>query len=114
MAITTRQVIQATLAIKNLNHQNAQDILCNLLETNPDLIYNTLIPSFEGVTVSVKCASVECNLKIHAIKCWRELTGYGLVEAKAFVEGSGSYTTSKYKDFYDAMKKCGAILEIVK
>lgn len=112
MALTTSQVIRATVAIMDLDQKNARDILLKLLETNPKRVFPLLVNK-SIISQNIRCATVPADRKIPAIKCWRELTGYGLAESKAFVEGIGTYTTSKYKEFSEAMEKHGAILEVV-
>lgn len=115
MALTTRQVIQVVREIMKMDEQKSHDILIKLVETNPDIVANLLIPGFDGKIVKVRCVSVSVNrLKfIAAVKEFRLISSFDLADSKKFIEGNGTFSTTNYQEFSEAMEKHGVILEIV-
>lgn len=84
MSDSTKNLIAATVTIVQMNRDGLQTTLLDLLASNPSIILKALDmqPSFYKVVLSEYT-----NNKVNLIKGFREETGAGLADSKAWSEG---------------------------
>jgi ribosomal protein L7/L12 len=86
MLVTRKNVIEATEKIIDLDAQERRKLLLKLLETNPTHVLRALEIGTVQKLFKVVVTDRGVN-KINLIKCFREVRGAGLADAKAWSEG---------------------------
>lgn len=86
MSKTTKTLIAATVAITEMDRNQMQSVLLDILASNPSVIFGAMNIAAPATTFKVVLDSYTNN-KISIIKMFREATGAGLADSKAWCEG---------------------------
>jgi ribosomal protein L7/L12 len=86
MLVTRKNIILATLKIRDMDISQKQEVILKLLETNPTIVLRAL--EISAVQKLFKVVVTDRGYdKLTLIKCFREIRGAGLADAKAWSEG---------------------------
>jgi ribosomal protein L7/L12 len=100
MNITRQTIIVATAAISKMNSEDRENLLYDILNMRPTAVINAMKAdgiNFGDPTINAKPGQLFKvaitdlngeNRKINVIKTFREMTGNGLADSKAWSEGS--------------------------
>lgn len=101
MIVNRKNIIAAALKVNQMDRDTLLAAILKLLETNPTIVLRTLEVGVAPKLYKVVVADLNGeNRKINAIKCFREISGLGLADSKAWSEGqtvtdhSGTYFPS--------------------
>lgn len=86
MLVTRKNIILATLKIRDMDISQKQEVILKLLETNPTIVLRALEIGTVQKLFKVVVTDRGVN-KINLIKCFREVRGAGLADSKAWSEG---------------------------
>jgi len=86
MLVTRKNIVLATLKIRDMDISQKQEIILKLLETNPTIVLRALEIGTAQKLFKVVVTDRGYD-KLKLIKCFREIRGAGLADAKAWAEG---------------------------
>lgn len=87
MSTATKTLIAATVKITKMDSDQMQTALLEILASNPSIILKVLDVATTSTTYKVVLNS-PTNNKIGLIKCFRQVNGSGLADAKNWSEGN--------------------------
>ena len=85
MSLATKSLIACTVAIAKMDADKLQEVLLDILSSNPSIVLNALIP-ITAPTFKIVLDRHTTN-KIGIIKAFREINGAGLANSKDWSEG---------------------------
>jgi ribosomal protein L7/L12 len=87
-AATLTKIIDATTRINNMDVEDARSILLKLLASKPSVILGSLATEVACSTFKVVVTALNGeDRRINCIKVFREVSGFGLADSKAWTEG---------------------------
>jgi ribosomal protein L7/L12 len=88
VTVNRKNIIAAALKISKMNSESIEALALKLLDTNPTIVLRALEIGVPEVLWKVAIVDRNnCQNKINVIKAFREITGHGLADSKAWSEG---------------------------
>jgi ribosomal protein L7/L12 len=110
MSTATKTLIATTVKITGLSRDSLQNLLLDILASNPSVVYTAMEVDTTLETLYKVVLAEPTTSKINLIKLFREVAGFGLADSKAWSEGktmgacdAGTFKRSMSKHDADAL-----------